>query len=82
MSENNFLLPFGSFDGDRVAISIYIRLSENGEWRRYSRIEYAGVQEDPVLHLFPKVSEHGLRVTLQQLEGTPKTFEFCFYRRR
>ena len=67
--------------GDRVAVSVYMRLTKNGEWKRYSRMEYIGPQEDPVLHLLVKVAEHGFKVTLQQLEGSYKTFEYCFFRR-
>ncbi|MEM1509657.1 MAG: hypothetical protein QW291_07145 [Thermofilaceae archaeon] len=67
--------------GDKVAVSLYVRMTADGEWKRYRRMEYAGPQEDPVLHLLVKVARHGFRVTLHQFEGVPKTFEYCFYKK-
>ena len=67
--------------GDKVAVSLYLKMTAEGEWKRYRRMEYAGPQEDPVLHLLVKVVQHGFRVTLHQFEGVPKTFEYCFYKK-
>jgi len=67
--------------GDKVVIETWCRVIEGGEWRRYARMEYGGVQEDPLLVWIPVLCRYGFKVTLQQIAGVYKTFEYGFYRR-
>jgi len=66
--------------GDQVAVSVYIKITEGGSWKRYYRNEYIGPQTNPLLHFLLKVARHGFRVTLHQFAGSPKTFEYSFYK--
>jgi len=66
---------------DKVVIETFCRVIEGGEWRRYARMEYAGEQENPLLVWIPVFSHYGFKVTLQQIAGVLKTFEYGFYRR-
>jgi len=68
-------------DGDKVVIETWCRVIEGGEWRRYKSMAYGGVQEDPLLVWIPVLCRYGFKVTLQQIAGVYKTFEYGFYRR-
>jgi len=67
--------------GDKVVIETWVRVIEGGEWRRYVRMEYAGRQDDHALVWFPVLARYGFKVTLQQIAGVYRTFEYGFYRR-
>jgi len=66
---------------DKVVIETWCRVIEGGEWRRYVRMVYGGVQDDPLLVWIPVFCRYGFKVTLQQIAGVYKTFEYGFYRR-
>jgi len=66
---------------DKVVIETWCRVIEGGEWRRYARMAYAGEQEVHLLVWFPVFCRYGFKVTLQQVAGVYKTFEYGFYRR-
>jgi len=83
--------------GDQVVIETWVRVVSGGEWIRYARMEYAGSQKagevfwkdkgggivpvDPALVWFPVFARYGFKVTLQQVAGVYRTFEYGFYRR-
>jgi len=76
------LLSLDKMDwGDEVVVETWVRVVSGGEWRRYARMEYAGLQDDPALVWFPVLARHGFKVTLQQVAGVYRTFEYGFYRR-
>jgi len=66
-------------DGDAVVIKIYLKTIETADWKRYWTQAYAGKQEDPLVELFRVVCE-GFRVTLQQVKGVYRSFEYAFYK--
>jgi len=68
-------------NGDKVIIETWGRVVSGGEWRRYARMDYGGFQEDPLLVWIPVLCRYGFKVTLQQIAGVYKTFEYGFYRR-
>jgi hypothetical protein len=65
---------------DVVEISLYGRMTEGGDWRRYWKERYTRTQADPLVHLMPKTIKHGFRVTLRQVSGTMRTFEYAFFK--
>lgn len=65
---------------DIVEISLYGRTSAGGSWRRYQKMPYTRAQADPLVHFLMKVMRHGFRVTLRQVKGTMRTFDYAFYR--
>jgi len=83
--------------GDQVVVETWVRVVSGGEWRRYAKMEYAGSQKanevllkssdgsvvpiDPALVWFPVLARYGFKVTLQQVAGVYRTFEYGFYRR-
>jgi len=76
------LLSLDQMDwGDQVVVETWVRVISGGEWRRYARMEYAGRQDDPALVWFPVLARYGFKVTLQQVAGVYRTFEYGFYRR-
>jgi len=67
--------------GDKVVIKTWCRVIEGGEWRLYANMAYGGKQQVPLLVWFPILARYGFKVTLQQIAGVYKTFEYGFYRR-
>jgi len=68
-------------EGDKVVIETWGRVIEGGEWRRYASMVYGGEQKNPLLVWMPVLCRWGFKVTLQQIAGVYKTFEYGFYRR-
>lgn len=65
---------------DVVDVFVYGRMSAGGPWRRYWKERFTRTQVDPLVHILPKTFEHGFRVTLRQVSGTMRVFEYAFYR--
>jgi len=68
--------------GDKVKIETFVWAVETGESRRFASVTYEGVQPDPLIVWTPILCRYGFKVTLQQVAGVYKTFEYGFYRRR
>jgi len=76
------LLSLDKMDmADKVVVETWVRVVSGGAWRRYARMEYAGRQDDPCLVWFPVLARYGFKVTLEQVAGVYKTYEYGFYRR-
>jgi hypothetical protein len=65
-------------EGDEVVIRQYMRLKPGGAFKRYAQASFSGVQTDPVVYIQPKEVDYGVRVTLQQIAGVFKSFDFNF----
>jgi len=66
-------------DGDAVVIKVYLKTIAPADWKRYWTQAYAGKQEDPLVELFHVACE-GFKVTLQQVKGVYRSFEYAFYK--
>lgn len=65
---------------DVVEVALYGRMSAGGAWRRYWLERYSRFQPDPLVHLTLKTLRHGFRVTLRQVSGVMRTFEYAFFK--
>jgi len=66
--------------GDQVTVRQYVMMREGGPYKRYADATYSGVQESPILHISVKVLCYGCKITLQQISGVFKSFDFNFVR--
>lgn len=65
--------------GDTVVMKQYMKIL-NGDYKRYAREIYTGLQEDPILYIKCKETELGIKVTLQQTAGVFRSFDYNFIR--
>jgi len=65
-------------EGDAAVIRIYVRVTEDSDFRLYRSETFEGRQVEPALYLLPRLSGLAMRVTLQQTAGTFKTFGYLF----
>lgn len=68
-------------DGDQVSIAEYFSFSDNPNYKKYHNDDYSGPQANPVVYIIPKPGGP-LKITLQQTQGSYKTFDYKFYQRR
>lgn len=64
--------------GDTVDVKEYVMLKSGGSFRLYATTTYSGVQAEPAIHVTRKLSEYGLKVTLQQTAGVNRTYDYEF----
>lgn len=67
-------------DGDEVIIRVYTKIKADGEYKKYASDRFIGVQEEPALYILPRLSVYAFKVTIQQVAGTPKSFDYVFVR--
>jgi len=65
-------------EGDAVVIRIYVRVTEDSDFRLYRSETFEGRQIESALYVLPRLSGLAMRVTLQQTAGTFKTFGYLF----
>jgi hypothetical protein len=65
-------------EGDVVVIRIYVRVTEDSDFRLYRSETFEGRQVEGALYVLPRLSGLAMRVTLQQTAGTFKTFGYLF----
>jgi len=66
--------------GDEVRVRVYVKIREDGEYKVYADDTYSGVQPQPALYFVPKLSGYAFKVTLQQIAGVYKSFDYVFVR--
>lgn len=64
--------------GDTVVVKEYVMLKSGGTFRVYATTTYNGVQAEPAIHVTRKLSEYGLKVTLQQTAGVNRDYDYEF----
>ena len=64
--------------GDKVIIRLYGRIKSGGDYRLYEEAEFSGVQAKPLVYVHRRPTRYGWKVTLQQTEGTYKSFDYQF----
>jgi len=69
-------------DGDVVIIRQYMKISPTGNYVKYAEETYSGAQSLPLLHIITKPARYGLKLTLQQTQGTYRSFTYQFFRKR
>lgn len=66
--------------GDTVILKQYFKLQEDGQYGRYGSQIYIGPQVEPIMRFPLKLSDSGMKVTLQQTAGSFKSFPHAFYK--
>ena len=74
------LSPLAS--GDTIVIRQYMKITPTGTYKKYAEESFSGPVDPPMLYVVTKPGRYGIRITVQQTAGTPKTLEFQFFRRR
>ena len=64
--------------GDVVVIRVYTKIKPDGEWKLYDEGRFYGKQAYPALHILPRVTGYAYKVTLQQVSGVYKSFDYLF----
>jgi len=67
--------------GDVVALSRYVKIQPDGEYKLHAREVYSGSQPEPLIR-FPFIAGYyGIKITLQQTSGTLyKEFPYQFFK--
>ncbi|MEM2249936.1 MAG: hypothetical protein QXO00_02385 [Candidatus Bathyarchaeia archaeon] len=66
--------------GDTVTLTRYVKIQQDGEYKRHATETYTGPQADPLVR-FPFIAGYyGIKVTLKQTSGTYKTFPYQFFK--
>lgn len=85
--ERSLLMKFSGYidlsnmvAGDTVVIRQYMQVKPGGNYRRYEEGSYTGVQDPPLIYVTPKVTDYGVRITLQQIAGIFRDFDYTFIR--
>jgi len=64
--------------GEEVVIRQYMKLKPDGDYKKYEEEVYTGPLDPPVVYVTPKESDFGIKVTLQQISGTYRSFDYNF----
>jgi hypothetical protein len=65
-------------EGDEVVVRVYTKIKPDGEWKLYDEGRFYGKQTYPALHILPRVTGYAYKVTLQQVSGAYKSFDYLF----
>lgn len=68
--------------GDTVILRQYVRLKDGGNWIKYGEEGYSGVQLSPALFVVTKPAVYGIKVSIEQISGPSKPFEYNIIRNR
>jgi hypothetical protein len=63
---------------DTVVIRQYIKLKDDGAYKKYAEEAYTGVQSLPDIYITPKAVDIAMKITLQQTTRTFKSFDYNF----
>jgi hypothetical protein len=65
--------------GDTITVKEYMINQSSGAYVEYGSETYSGVQTIKMLHITPKPSTHGLKVTMQQTAGVMRTIPYQYF---
>lgn len=65
--------------GDTLVIKLYAKVRTDGSFLCYNEEAYYGVQSLPLVYITEKPETHGLKVTIQQIAGICKKFDYEFF---
>lgn len=63
---------------DTVIIRQYIKLKDDGAYKKYAEETYTGIQSLPDIYITPKAVDIAMKITLQQTTRTFKSFDYNF----
>lgn len=67
-------------DGDSVTVREYVKLRRDKDYTLYYSEAFTGKQPHPALHFLPRVTGYAFKITLQQVAGAFKSFDYIFIR--
>jgi len=62
--------------GDEVRIRVYIQINSVGALRKVYDQNFIGGQDPPLCYIHRRTARYGYRVTLQQVAGTYRSFDY------
>lgn len=66
--------------GDIIIIRQYMKIIDGGNYRKYAEETYTGLQSPPILYITPKETDFAIKITLQQVAGSYRTYPYNFLR--
>jgi len=67
-------------EGDTIILKRYVKIKEGGSYKLHAKETYSGVQEEPLIR-FPEIAgRYGIKITIQQIAGTYKSFDYQFFK--
>lgn len=66
-------------DGDMVIIKEYVKIALDVDYSLYHEEVIEGAQRQTMLYIHRRPSMKGLKITIQQVKGEPKYFQWEFY---
>jgi hypothetical protein len=63
-------------DGDTVTISEYVKIRYDGEYRLIFSETLGNKQPEPAVYILPRLTGYAIKITMKQITGTYKTFEY------
>jgi len=67
-------------EGDEVVVTSYVKVKEDGEYKEYAKETFTGKVTPPMVYVLPRLSGVSMKVTLQQVAGIYKSFDYLFTR--
>lgn len=67
--------------GDEVTVRVYIKIKSDGDYRKWKGYTFNDAQDESALRMPPLQCSYGYKATLQQIEGTYRTFDYTFFKR-
>jgi len=61
-----------------IIIRSYVKLGPDRDYVLYDSETFTGMQAEPALHLLPRLSGYAMKITIEQTEGTYKSFDYLF----
>jgi hypothetical protein len=68
-------------DGEQVWMKEYVSVVKPVSYNRYHDEIYTGILTNPVIYIVTKPAKFGLMITIQQLNGTMRSFPFQLFKR-
>ena len=64
---------------DVIIVKFLVRLTPTGTFGACYVETYSGIQPLPIIHIAKRPENHGIRVTIQQIAGSPKNITYEFF---
>ncbi|GAI84538.1 unnamed protein product [marine sediment metagenome] len=68
-------------DGDKVTIESHVKLGSGSAFELHESDSYSDVQTKSSLRFLNFVGCYGIKITLTQTAGTPRTYPYLFFRK-
>jgi len=66
-------------DGDVVIVKQYFKVRREKPYKLFKTVEYKNKRKEPIVFVISKEAMYGFRITIQQIAGVFKVFQWIFY---